>query len=147
MPPKSRANPPFTVNQISDASHDKRGLLTTYDLYKAYFLIEEGILQKEDVIESLFKTGLISLEPRNILSIGVPHELYLDGHVAILNLDGITLTVGDILIVRKQDDYSKVRVDSIQVNEVEVNSCHQGEIGIKLDRKLKRDSELFVMAS
>ncbi|GAB3097806.1 hypothetical protein G8770_15215 [Aestuariicella hydrocarbonica] len=144
MPPKSRSNPPFTENQIKDAGHDKRGLLTTYDLYKAYFMIEEGILQKEDVRESLFKTGLITLEPENISSIGTPHELFMDGQVAILNLNSITLAVGDTLIVRKNGDYSKAIIESLQVDDKEVDTCNTGEIGIKLDRKLKKNSELFV---
>lgn len=144
MPPKLRSNPPFTENQIKDAGHDKRGLLTTYDLYKAYFLIEEGILQKADVRESLFKTGLITLEPENMSSIGTPHELFMDGQVAILNLDGTTVAVGDTLIVRKNGDYSKAIIESIQVDDKEVDTCNTGEIGIKLDRKLKKNSELFV---
>lgn len=144
MPPKSRSNPPFTENQIKDAGHDKRGLLTTYDLYKAYFMIEEGILQKEDVRESLFKTGLITLEPESISSIGTPHELFMNGQVAILNLNGITLAVGDTLIVRKNGDYSKAIIESLQVDGKKADTCSVGEVGIKLDGRLKKNSELFV---
>lgn len=144
MPPKSRVNPPFTENQIKDAVHDKRGLLTTYELYKAYFLIEDGILKKTDVRESLFKTGLITLKPENIESIGVPHELFMDGQVAIVNLNGLTLSVGDTLIVRKEGDYSKATIKSLQVNDNDVNTCNEGEVGIKLDIKIKNNSELYV---
>lgn len=144
MPPKSRSNPPFTDNQIKDAGHDKRGLLTTYDLYKAYFLIEDGILNKSDVRESLFKTGLITLEPENIVSIGVPDEFFMDGQVAIVTLNGSSLSVGDLLIVKKQGDYSKARIESLKVDDKQVDSCSTGEVGIKFDRKLKKNSELFV---
>lgn len=144
MPPKSRSNPPFTDNQITDAIHDKRGLLTTYDIYKSYSLIEERILEKSDVMESLFKTGLIILEPENLVSIGIPNEIFVDGHVAIVNLNDTTLTVGDTLIVRKQGDYSKATIESLQVDDKGVDACNAGEVGIKLDRKLKKNSELFV---
>ncbi|MGL6511267.1 hypothetical protein ACSZNJ_16445 [Aeromonas hydrophila] len=144
MPPKSRTNPPFTNNQIKDAGHDKRGLLTTYELYKAYFLIEDSILQKSDVRKSLFQTGLISLEPKNMTSLGVPDEIFKDGHVAILNLNGITLAVGQTLIVRRQGDYSKVTIESIRVHDEDIDTCNAGEVGIRLDRKLKNNSELFV---
>ncbi|QZN92016.1 hypothetical protein [Idiomarina abyssalis] len=144
VPPKSRSNPPFTKNQIKDAGHDKRGLLTTYDLYKAYFMIEEGILKKEDVRESLFTTGLITLEPENIDSIGIARELLMDGQVAIIELDDTPLAVGDTLIVKKQSSYSKVTIQSLQVNDEEVDICNVGEVGIKFDRKLKRNSELFI---
>jgi hypothetical protein len=101
-------------------------------------------LQKSDVRESLFKTGLITLEPENISSIGIPHELFMDGQVAILNLNGTTLTLGDTLIVRKNNDYSKVTIESIQLDNEEVDTCNVGEVGIKLNRKLKKNSELFV---
>lgn len=144
LPPKSRSNPPFTENQIRDAVHDKRGLLTTYTLYKAYFLIEAGILHKAGVRESLFKTGLITLDPENISSIGTPDELFMDGRVAIIKLNNTNLTVGDTLIVRKKDDYSQAIIESIQVDGQAVDTCNTGEIGIKLDRKLQNNSELFV---
>jgi len=144
MPPKSRANPPFTDNQVKDATLDKRGLLTTYDLYKAYFLIEDGIILKTDVRESLFKTGLITLEPDNIVSIGIPTEFFMNGHVAIVNLDGITLNVGETLVIKKQNIYSKVTIESLQVDDATVDSCNSGEVGVKLDRSIKNNSELFV---
>jgi hypothetical protein len=145
MPPKSRAEPPFSENQIKDAVHDKRGLVTTYELYKSYFLIKEGILEKQLVRESLFNTGLIKLEPDNILSIGIPNELFMSGHVAILYLEDTSITVGDILLVKRQGEYSKAKIESLKVDDAPVDCCSSGEVGIKLDRKIKRNSELFVI--
>lgn len=101
-------------------------------------------MQKVDVRESLFKTSLITLEPENITSIGVPHELFMEGQVAIVNLNGAALSVGDTLIVKKQGNYSKATIKSLQVNDKGVDTCNSGEVGIKLDRKLKKNSELFV---
>ncbi|GAB2891107.1 hypothetical protein ACCI51_03050 [Microbulbifer echini] len=144
FPPKARTNPPFTKDQIKDADHDSRGLITTYDLYKAYFLIEKGILQKSEVRESLFKTGLITLEPKGITSIGVPHELFSNGLVAIVNLNNTEIVVGDILIVKSQGEYTNAMILSLHVDDKQVNSCKSGEVGIKLDQKLRRNSELFV---
>jgi len=68
----------------------------------------------------------------------------MNGQVAIVNLNDITLAVGDTLIVRKQGDYSRAKVESLQVNGKGVDTCNEGEVGIKLDRKLKKNSELFV---
>lgn len=144
IPPKNRANPPFSEHQINDAGLDNRGLLTTYDLYKAYFLIEEDILKKEFVREELFKKGLISLYPRHLTSLGVPDEYFMDGHVAIVNLDGIFLSKGDTVIVKKQDEYFKVTIESLMVNNAEVESAGSGEIGVKFNKKVKKNSELFV---
>lgn len=144
MPPKSRANPPFSEHQINDASLDNRGLLTTYELYKAYFLIEEDILKKELVREELFKTGLLSLIPKHLKSLGIPTEYFMDGHIAIVNLDGISLCNGDTVIVKKQDEYFKVTIESLMVNDNEVDSADSGEIGVKFNKKLKKNSELFI---
>lgn len=101
-------------------------------------------MNKSDVRESLFKTGLITLKPENIVSIGVPDEFFMDGQVAIVTLNGSSLSVGDLLIVKKQGDYSKARIESLQVDDKQVDSCSAGEVGIKFDRKLKKNSELFV---
>lgn len=144
MPPKSRSTPPFTENQINDANLDKRGLLTTYDLYKAYFLIEEGILKKSTVRDQLFKTGLISLEPSNLKSLGVPDEYFMAGQVAIVNLDGVSIKKGDTLIVKKQDEYFKTTIESLKLDDAEVESADSGVVGVKFDKKLKRNSELFI---
>lgn len=144
MPPKSRSNPPFTSTQINDANLDKRGLLTTYELYKAYFLIEEGILKKTEVRDALFKTGLICLEPEGLTSIGVAKELYKNGRVAILNLNSINISVGDTLFIKKQGEYFHAVIESLQVEGKDVQSCSDGEVGVKFNKSLKKNSEILV---
>jgi hypothetical protein len=143
-PPESRSNPPFSENQIKDAELDKRGLLTTYDLYKAYFLVEEGIMTKKSIRESLFETGLILLKPKNLIFIGRPHEYFMKGEIAIVHLNNISITKGDILIVRKNDSYFKSEIISLMLNDCEVDSASSGEVGIKLSEKIKDNSEIFI---
>lgn len=144
LPPKSRKNPPFTKNQIEDAVSDSRGLLTTYELYKAYFLIEAGILSKETVRESLFNTGLILFSPADVISIGSPHECYQGGEVAIVNIENVTVKKGDKLIVKNDDTYFKAEILTLQINEEDVDSAQDGEIGIKLNQKVTKNCELFI---
>jgi len=144
MPPKSRNNPPFRETQIKDAELDKRGLLTTYDMYKAYFLIEDGVLDKEHVRDALFKTGLVSFVPENLQSLGVPKEYFRNGEVAIINVDGVEFKKGDKLIVKSQDEYFGVMVQSLMINNEEVDSVASGEVGIRFDKRLKKNSELFI---
>jgi hypothetical protein len=144
MPPKSRSNPPFTAVQIKDADLDKRSLLTTYELYKAYFLIEECILNKSEVREAFFKTGLVCLEPEGLTSIGTAKELYMDGQVAILNLNAVNVKVGDAVIVKKQGEYFGALIESLQIEGEDVQSCDEGAVGVKFNRKLKKNSEVFV---
>lgn len=144
MPPKTRNSPPFTENQIKDACLDKRGLLTTYDLYKAYFMVEKGILSKEEIRNRLFDYGLVELKPKDLLSLGTPQEYFMSGQVAILNISDVSLKKDMDLLIKKNGEFEKVRILSIKVNDVEVDEVENGEIGIKLDRTVKKNSEFFI---
>ena len=68
----------------------------------------------------------------------------MNGRVAIVNLDGISLNKGDTVIAKKQDTYLKATIESLKVNNKEVDSVDSGEIGVKFNKKLKKNSELFV---
>jgi len=144
MPPNSRKNPPFSENQIKDAILDKRGLVTTYDLYKAYFLIEDEVLSKSEVRDSLFEYGLVELKPKNLISLGVPQEYFSSGTIGIINLESTNLKIGMSLYIKKNDHYSKVNIVSLRVNDQDVDEINNGEVGIKFDRSIKSRSELFV---
>jgi hypothetical protein len=144
IPPASRRNPPFSDNQINDALLDKRGLLTTYDLYKAYFLIESGVISKREVRDSLFKHGLIEPKPENLISLGVPQEYFANKTVVIINIDGICLRKGMDLYISKNGNYDKVKILSLKVNNIDVENVEDGEVGIKLSRPAKSKSEFFV---
>ena len=45
---------------------------------------------------------------------------------------------------QKQDEYFKVTIESLMVNDNEVDSADSGEIGVKFNKKLKKNSELFI---
>ncbi len=144
MPPSTRKNPPFTENQIKDSVLDKRGLLTTYELYKAYFLIERGILSKCEVRERLFDYGLVELKPSNLISLGIPQEYFMSGTVAILNVKGEKIEKGMTLFIKKNGEYDKVKVISIKINDDVVDEASEGELGLKLDNPVKNNSEFFI---
>lgn len=144
-PPEERNNPPFSDRQINDAKLDNRGLLTTYELFKAYFLIEEGILKKEDVRNQLFGIGLIKLQPSNLKSLGVPTEFCCKGHGAILKLDGsLTLKKGDTVIAQKGNNFEKLNILSLQNYDKDVEEANLGEVGVRFDKKIKEKTELSV---
>jgi hypothetical protein len=50
----------------------------------------------------------------------------------------------DRLVIKKKNNYSKVTIESLQVDGKAVDNCNSGEVGVKLDRSLKKNSELFV---
>lgn len=145
--PKQRKNPPFTKEQIDDAINDDRGLLTTYELYKSYSLIEQGLLTKKQVRDKLFNYGLITLEPE-LISLGKPKELFQKGKIVIIDLQSsIHLSIGDnIFFKNEHNDIVKTTICSLQLNEVEKNSIvgNGDEVGIKLDLTIKNNTELFI---
>ncbi len=144
MPPNNRLDPPFSETQMADAVLDKRGLLTTFQLYKSYFLIEDGILTKEQVRKKLFQVGLIDLTPENLISIGIPEEYFQGGEIAIVKINGILITKNKKIIIKKNSVYSIAIVKSIQVDGKSVEEANSGEIGLMFDRSIKKGSELFV---
>ncbi|MFM2477351.1 hypothetical protein [Celerinatantimonas sp. MCCC 1A17872] len=148
--PKIRVNPPFTEHQIKDAINEKRGLLTTYDLYKSYFWITEGIITKKYVREMLYNYGLIDLKPNNLFSLGIPSEIYKGGTVAIIKLnneDNITLYKDSFIVVKRNNELSKVSIKSIKLDNLSVESASSGEIGILLSAPIKKGAELFFLSS
>ena len=142
--PKDRKNPPFTDNQIKDAVLDKRGLLTTYDLYRAYFLVLGGVLSKEFVREQLFGFGVVDFYPSDMVSFGHPEEIFKKGKIVILTLDGQSLSVGMKLVAKKGDSYTVHIIESLQVDGVDVLEVGNGEVGVMLDIGVPNRSEILL---
>ncbi|WP_148051323.1 hypothetical protein [Pseudomonas chlororaphis] len=142
--PKNRRNPPFTEHQVNDARLDKRGLLTTYSLYQAYFLIAGGIVTKEFVRNRLFDFGVVDFYPSNMISIGQPNESLKKNKILIFELKNTNLSVGMKLVAKKGDSYSVHTIQSLQVSGVNVNNFEDGEVGIMLDVAVPNRSEILL---
>lgn len=142
--PKSRQNPPFSRDQIDYAENDERGLLTTWQLYQQYKLIEEGIFTKEETRLSMKKTGLITLLPDDFCYIGQIKEYFRKPQAGILNINGIEIKVGDEIWARKDERWLKGKVHSIQVDGNNVDKADSGEIGVVLDVELNKGFELYI---
>lgn len=142
--PTLRENPPFSKDQIDYAENDERGLLTTWQLYQQYKLIEDGIFTKEETRLSMKKTGLITLLPNDFRYMGKIKEYYKRNKASILDIRGIEIKVGDAIWARKDITWIKGKVCSIQINDQNVEKADRGEIGIVLDVELNKGFELFV---
>jgi hypothetical protein len=144
LPPLERKNPPFSEKQIEDAQSDGRGLLTTYELFKLYFHIEEGFVTKEDARNSLLQCGLIQFKPSKSHLLGCPLEIHRKGEVVILNIDNITLKTTASIIVCNKDNWFRVEILEIRLNDQIVESISEGEVGVKLSRGVVKTSELWL---
>jgi len=143
LPPKKRQNPPFSKNQIQDAKNDKRGLLTTWQLFNLFFDIERGILNKEEARESFLEFGLVSFRPKNLIRVFEPTEIYGDGEICIVNVENISLQINEELLIEKDGKFKRVRILEIQENEKSVDQGSHGEFGLKLSSRIRKKSIIW----
>lgn len=143
LPPIKRQNPPFTHQQIQDAKNDERGLLTTWQLFTLYFDIENGICSKEEAKECLLDFGLISFKPKNLTHIYDPVEFFNNGMICIIRVDGILLEVNDEVLIEKDGKFEIAHILDIQLNGQSINQASSGEFGLKLDKKIRKNSILW----
>lgn len=143
QPPESRTNPPFTLQQVDDAKNDERGLLSTYDLFKLYYAIDSGFITKEDACEALLNYGLVVFDPSASVRIGTPTEVHYNGTVGIFQLPGVSILLGDELIVCENGYYRNVQVIGLQDQGRAVDEASEGEIGLRFSEKITRSSELW----
>lgn len=141
--PQLRDNPPFSNNQIDYAESDERGLLTTWQLYQQFHLIEDGIFTKEETRQAMKKIGLITLLPENFCSIGKVVEYYNKPKACILNIQDVEIERGDYIWAKKGDVWKKGKICSLQVNDKDVANAQNGEVGLVLDIELAKGYELF----
>lgn len=147
LPPKERMNPPFNTQQIQDAKNDERGLVSTYELFKLYFNIDSGVITKEDARKALLQHGLVTFTPSNSVRIGYPLEIHHNGLVAILKIEGVTLSKGATIIICDEQKFRCSKIIDIQFNDRQVESISDGEIGVELNTKISQTSELWLKQS
>jgi len=145
--PQDRDHPPFSEQQIEDAKSDERGLLTTYELFKLYFYIQNNFITKEAAKASLLEYGLVSFTPSNTILIGSPLEIHYGGTVVILKLDSLQISKGADLIITEPHHFRKVRVIDIQIDGKPVAQADSGVVGVKLDSSVSLTSQIWIPTS
>ena len=145
--PSLRKNPPFSLNQFDYAENDERGLLTTWQLYKQFSYINDGVFSKEETRESMSKYGLINLLPENLVLIGKYLEYLKKTRAGIINIDNSLVSVGDTIWANKGDIWKKTTVISIRLDEKNVQSVKKGEIGIVIECELDKGYEIYVKSN
>lgn len=143
LPPINRTNPPFNEQQIADAISDERGLLSTWQLFNLYNEINAGLISKEEARSQILQFGHVTFKPKLSANIGQPKEILKGGTVVILELSNTEIKVNDTIIVEKDGAYTKAKIISLQLEDKEVNKATGGEVGIKLDIKISKNSTLW----
>ena len=144
LPPLQRENPPFTKEQISDAENEERSLLTTWQLFKLFHAIENGIITKTEAREQFLRNGLIEFKPKGIKLLGKPTEYFKNNTVIILNINNSTIKVNDeLLIETNKEEFYKAKILEMKLNNKVISECSNGEVGLKLDCKIAKKSKIW----
>ncbi len=146
LPPINRKNPPFTENQIQDAINDERGLLTTWQLFNLYEEIENGLIDKDKARKELLKYGHVEVKPELQMIIDEPTEIYKDGHICIVNIKNVEIKIGEEILIEKNGKFTSAIIEGIQLDNKPVSVATSGEIGIQLNKPIKKKSILWKKA-
>lgn len=142
--PLKRQIPPFNDIQKKDAENQSRTLLYTMQLFALHSDIENGFISKVQARRDLLQIGLAQFH-NHLISLGVPYKYYQDGMVICLNLQGIDISVGDLLYY--EDNLQRLvglRIESLQIEKQDYQTLSKGKVGVKVDKKVPRDKEIFV---
>ena len=145
--PQDRNHPPFSEQQIEDAKNDERGLLTTYELFKLYFYVQNNFITKEDARASLLEYGLVSFTPSDAILVGSPLEIHYGGTVVILKLDNLLINKDSDIIIVEPHQFRKVRVIDIQIDGKSVAQADNGVVGVKFDSSVSMTSQIWMPKS
>lgn len=143
LPPLKRNNQPFTDEQISDAKNDKRGLLTTWQLFNLYFSIEAGGITKEEARKSLLDFGLVDFKPQQCEKLGKALNVLKNGSIVLFDTQ-TPISKSDTLVIMRDGRFYKAEILSMQSSENNVEYIESGEIGIKIDIPAKRPDIFYL---
>lgn len=145
LPAEKRQHPPFNANQISDAINDQRGMLSTWQLFNLFSLVEKGVLTKDEARACFYGIGHIEFISHSKRFLGIPKEYFKNNTVAILEMtDEPKVKTGDQLIVVHNEDVQIAKILSIELNDEQVAESAAGEVGLLLDIKIKKGAKLFL---
>jgi len=142
--PLKRQAPPFNKNQIKDAENQSRTLVYTMQLFALHSDIENGYISKEQARRDLMQVGLAAFH-NSLTSLGVPYKYYKENKVICLDLQDVQISVGDLLFY--EDDLQRLvglKIESLQSEKQDFQTFYKGKVGIKVDKKVPRDKEIFV---
>lgn len=143
LPPLDRNNPPFTKTQISDALNDERGLLSTWQLFTLFFDINDNVISKKEARDTFFDYGFIHFRPKNLIKIGIVTKTFDRGSIIITEIKNQQVKVGANLYVEYNRKFYTAKIQSIKYDDKSVNEIFNGQIGIRVDKKVRVNATLW----
>lgn len=145
LPPLERKNPAFTEAQIKDSIRDHYTLVSTWELYKAIRLFQEGIVGFEEIDAELHKPGLFKAIPSNWSNIGKVEHLFQEGTIACFYLAVDKITKDDIIFVQDGNDYFIQKVEEMTIENEQVEEAVKGaKLAIKVNKSIGKNSKVYL---
>ena len=109
---------------------------------------EDFILALEQYMTTIFniicdKENKYYFNHNDFVYIDQPKEFFQNNKVCIINIENIALKIDDTLFIEKNDKFSKVTIIDIQENGQSVKSAKNGELGLKLNTTIKKNSKIW----
>jgi len=109
---------------------------------------EDFILALEQYMTTIFniicdKENEYYFKHNKFIPVDEPKEFYQNNTVCIINVEDIELKVGDMLLVERNNKFSKITIIDIQEDDKSVKSANNGELGLKLDAPIKKNSKIW----
>lgn len=143
--PELRTNPPFNQTQIEDAINDDRLMITTYDLFKLYYNIENILIDATWAKNQFIKKGTTNFLPDEDLYIGYVRKTYQEDSIASVIIEKNSITLNEEILIINKDVLSITKTLSIELNKKPLKKVKTSEspVGIKFSNKILRNSKLY----
>jgi len=143
--PLDRPNPAFTEPQISDAIGDNCTLVSTWELYKSVRLLQKGLISFDDIDAGLHSKGLYTALPSPWHFLGKIQHQYVNGTIACFYLEADSIRVGDELIISNGNNYFKIDVGEMRVNnEIVYKSIKGDELAVNIGISILKQASIYV---
>lgn len=141
--PLKRQSPPFNKNQIKDAENQSRTLVYSTQLFALYSDIVNGYVTKKQAREEMLQVGLAQFHT-HLKSLGIPYDYYKEDTIICVDIQDTLVSVGDTLYYKDSlQRLVDLKVESLQQEKQSLDCVTNGRIGIKVNRKVQRNKEIF----
>lgn len=149
--PELRENPPFKSPQIEDARIASRGMVSTYEIFKAYHMVKSEVLSKHDARDCFKQHGVINF--REKLKPLFCDEKFSKPKVYSFDLkktpETIIKTNDKIVIEDNENHWHILPIEGLQVNRIDVNTatCNDTHsVGVKVENFIQNARNFYVIS-
>lgn len=145
MNPNSRKIVPFKDAQIKEAIGEKRSMVSTKELFRAFQLLSAGLVSQEDIQQAFLKDGVIEFWPTKAIPIKVAEKSPRHDKIFGLIVGDTPIGIGDTIVSDDGWLPSYSIVQSLQVDHKDVPSARNCEVGVGADAGLINLEHVYLL--